>query len=41
MESFYHTLKLELVQFLLGFKTREEARQAISLYIEDYYNTER
>ena len=41
MESFYHTLKTELVQFCLGFKTREEARQVIRMYIEEYYNTER
>jgi len=41
MESFYHTLKLELVQFAIGFKSREEARQAIKMYIDDYYNLER
>lgn len=41
MESFYHTLKVELVQFVLGFKTREEARQAITPYIEEYYNRQR
>lgn len=41
MESFYHTLKIELVQFVLGFKTREEAREAITMYIEEYYNTQR
>jgi putative transposase len=41
MESFYHTLKVELVQFALGFKTREEARQTIKSYIEEYYNHER
>lgn len=41
MESFYHTLKIELVQFSLGFKTRREATSTISAYIEEYYNTER
>lgn len=41
MESFYHTLKIELVQFSLGFSTREEAHQAIQLYIEEYYNQKR
>jgi transposase InsO family protein len=41
MESFYHTLKIELVQFILGFKTRGEARQDIATYIEEYYNRER
>ncbi len=41
MESFYHTLKIELVQFALGFKTREEARQTIQSYIQEYYNQER
>lgn len=41
MESFYHTLKLELVQFSLGFKTKEEALQVIANYIEDYYNLTR
>jgi putative transposase len=41
MESFYHTLKVELVQFVLGFKTRQEAREAIAMYIEEYYNTQR
>ncbi len=41
MESFYHTLKVELVQFVIGFKTREEARQAIRIYIDEYYNTQR
>lgn len=41
MESFYHTLKTELVQFALGFKTREEARETIQSYIQEYYNQER
>lgn len=41
MESFYHTLKTELVQFSMGFKTREEAKQAISEYIDEYYNEKR
>ncbi len=41
MESFYHTLKTELVQFTLGFKYKEEARETIKSYIEEYYNRER
>ena len=41
MESFYHTLKVELVQFSLGFKTRNDAMEAISAYIEEYYNKQR
>jgi len=41
MESFYHTLKVELVQFSLGFKAKAEARQAIRTYIEEYYNYKR
>lgn len=41
MESFYHTLKTELVQFRIGFKTKQEAREAIKTYIGEYYNTKR
>lgn len=36
-ESFFHTLKVELVHHE-NFKTREEAEQAIFHYIEVYYN---
>ena len=39
MESFYHSLKVELVQFSIGFKTRFEAKKLIIEYIEEYYNT--
>lgn len=41
MESFYHSLKTELVQFTLGFKTRSEAIKLITEYIAEYYNTVR
>jgi len=41
MESFYHSLKIELIQFVTGFKTRPEAIKLIVEYIEDYYNTVR
>ena len=41
MESFYHSLKTELVQFIKGFKTREEAIFVITEYIQSYYNTVR
>jgi putative transposase len=41
MESFFHTLKTELVQFSIGFKTRDEACEAIRAYIEEYYNQKR
>ena len=41
MESFYHTLKIELVEFTLGFKSKAEACQTIKSYIEEYYNQER
>lgn len=40
MESFYHSLKTELVQFSIGFKSKEEAIKLIVEYIE-YYNTKR
>lgn len=39
MESFYHSLKIELVQFSKSFKSKEEAKYVISEYIEQYYNT--
>ena len=37
MESFYHTLKTELVYFEI-YRTREEARRSIFEYIEVFYN---
>jgi len=39
-ESFFHTLKVELIR-KETFRTREEARQAIFEYIEIYYNRKR
>lgn len=39
MESFYHSLKIELVQFSKSFKSKGEAKYVISEYIEQYYNT--
>lgn len=36
-ESFFHTLKIELIHHI-KFKTREEAKQAIFEYIEVFYN---
>ena len=39
-ESFFHTLKTELVN-QNNYKTREEAKQSIFLYIEGYYNRQR
>lgn len=41
MESFYHSLKTELIQFGLGFKTKQKAEEAIKTYIGEYYNIER
>ena len=38
MESFYHSLKTELVQFSKGFKNKLEAKTLIAEYIEEYYN---
>lgn len=38
MESFYHSLKTELVEINMGFKTRAEAKRQIADYIERYYN---
>lgn len=40
VESFFHTLKTELVNFE-KYKTRAEARQSIFEYIEIYYNKQR
>jgi len=40
MESFYRTLKKELVQDA-GYDNPEQARQEIFQYIELYYNTKR
>ncbi len=39
-ESFFHTLKVELV-YQQRFRTREDARTAIFEYIETYYNRKR
>ncbi len=39
-ESFFHTLKVELVH-RQAFRTRAEARNAISSYIEEWYNRKR
>jgi transposase InsO family protein len=39
-ESFFHTLKTELVYFE-DYQTREEARSSIFEYIEVFYNRER
>ena len=39
-ESFFHTLKIELVHHC-DFETREEARSAIFEYIEVFYNRQR
>ncbi len=41
MESFYHSLKTELIHFVTGFATRSEAIKLIVEYIERYYNTVR
>jgi transposase InsO family protein len=40
MESFYHTLKVELI-YQNTYQTRREARRAIFEYIEIFYNRER
>ena len=40
MESFFHTLKTELV-YLEVFRTRKEASLAVFEYIEVYYNRQR
>jgi putative transposase len=39
-ESFFHTLKVELV-YENKYKTREEAKSSIFRYIEEYYNRKR
>ena len=39
-ESFFHTLKVELVH-QQKYKTRTQARQSIFQYIEGYYNRKR
>jgi transposase InsO family protein len=39
-ESFFHTLKVELVHEN-KYKTREEAKSSIFRYIEEYYNRKR
>lgn len=39
-ESFFHSLKTELV-YRTTFKIREEAKQAIFLWIETWYNRKR
>jgi len=39
-ESFFHTLKVELVH-RMKFKTREEAKRKIFEYVETYYNRKR
>ena len=39
-ESFFHTLKVELVHEVT-YKTREAARKSIFEYIEVYYNRKR
>jgi len=40
MESFFHTLKTELIRFE-NFQTREEAKMRIFDYLEIYYNRQR
>jgi transposase InsO family protein len=40
MESFFHTLKVELVQ-QRRWATRDEARRDVFSYIEGYYNRQR
>jgi putative transposase len=39
-ESFYHTLKVELIQGKI-YDTRQEARTAIFEYIEGFHNRQR
>ena len=39
-ESFFHTLKIELVYFET-YRTRAEARQSVFDYIEAFYNRKR
>jgi transposase InsO family protein len=40
MESFFHTLKVELVQ-QRHWATRDEARRDVFAYIESHYNRQR
>jgi transposase InsO family protein len=40
MESFFHTLKVELVH-RVRFETREQARRELFAYIEGHYNRQR
>jgi len=40
MESFFHTLKVELIHDE-NYKTREEAKTSIVEYVECYYNRKR
>ncbi len=40
MESFFHTLKTELVMHY-DYKTREQARGSIFDYVEVFYNRQR
>ena len=40
VESFFHTLKTELVYFQ-NYETREEARQSIFEFMEIFYNRQR
>ena len=40
MESFFHTLKVELVH-REHFATREEAKRELFAYLEGYYNRQR
>ena len=40
VESFFHTLKVELIH-RMKFRTREEAKRKIFEYVEMYYNTKR
>ena len=40
MESFFHTLKVELVH-RTRFETRDQARREVFAYIETYYNRQR
>jgi transposase InsO family protein len=40
MESFFHTLKTELVHHR-AYATREEAKQDLFQYIEGFYNRQR
>ncbi len=40
MENFFSTLKIELV-YRRSWRTRDEAENAISGYIDGFYNTER